>query len=103
MIDVKQAIKIAHDYLLSLYNPDELIDLLLEEVERSEDDRYWYITFGFTRVLAVPTKAPQSAVSVAAAIQGTTTDLKDNVERVYKKITVRADTGKVQAMKIRRE
>ena len=49
MIEVTQAIRTARKYLVELYKSTDfqLDGLLLEGVERSEDDKYWLITFGF--------------------------------------------------------
>jgi len=87
-IDVKQAVKNAVEYLSSLYDSNELQDLLLEEVELSDDNRYWLVTLGFTRRLK--TTSPLQAFA------------RSEPDRLYKLITVRADTGEVKSMKIRK-
>jgi hypothetical protein len=46
-IDVKTAIRKAREYFLDVYEGVELPNFLLEEVQVSEDDRHWLITFGF--------------------------------------------------------
>lgn len=47
MIGVKEAVRIAMDYLATLYEDKDLRDVLLEEVRLSEDDQYWLVTLGF--------------------------------------------------------
>ncbi len=49
MINVKQAIRTAHDYFVDLYKSTDqpLEGLLLEGVDQTPDDQYWLITFGF--------------------------------------------------------
>ncbi len=47
MIDMKQAVQIALDFCHSLYAPEKLGDLLLEEVELSDDEKFWLVTIGF--------------------------------------------------------
>ena len=46
----KEAAHIAVSYLSELYDdPKSLQDVLIEEIERSDDGRYWYVTLGYTR------------------------------------------------------
>ncbi len=93
MIDVKQAVKIAFEYLSSLYEQDELHDLLLEEVELSDDELYWFVTLGFTQNLSVP-PGPYRHVDVLTIPRYST--------RVYKVIEIDANTGQALSMKIRK-
>jgi len=86
MIDVKQAVQVASDFIKQLYGADQLQQLTLEEVELTDDDRFWLVTLGFSRPeLASPLEA------FATAKQ----------RREYKILKIHADSGKVQAMKIR--
>ena len=50
MVDVKQAVSKAMDYLEDMYQIDQFKDVLLEEVDLSEDNKYWNVTIGFTRL-----------------------------------------------------
>jgi hypothetical protein len=90
MIDVKQAVNTATQFMQNLYS-DPLPGLMLEEVELSDDERYWYITLGYSQ-----TKTPS---------YGTLSNLKafvdPEVTRVYKLIKVDAATGQPLSMKIR--
>ena len=49
MVDVKQAVAKAMDYLRDMYQTDQFRDVLLEEVDLSEDNKFWNVTIGFTR------------------------------------------------------
>jgi hypothetical protein len=96
MITVKEAVKIAIDKLTELYslNKDEFKDILLEEVELSDDNRFWNITLGFSRpVPELPTN-PLQALAAAAS-------LNKNYKREYKVFKLDADSGEIRAMKIR--
>jgi hypothetical protein len=91
MIDVKQAIQIARHYILDLYEPQTLQGPLLEEVERSDDEQYWLVTFGFdTDRLTL-----ESSRGISIPI------VRPKYVREYKTIKVRAETGDVESMKIR--
>lgn len=78
MIDVKQAVDIASQYLISLFADKAPSNIQLEEVELSEDEKYWFITLSFTET--VPFLVPRKS---------------------YKLFKINADTGQVQSMKIR--
>lgn len=49
MVDVKEAVKMAMDYLKEMYDVSAFKDVLLEEVDLSEDKKFWNVTIGFTR------------------------------------------------------
>ena len=80
MIDVKKAVTAALAYAQELGRPGAT----LEEVERSEDDRYWLVTLGFPRRL--------NDLSVLGGIR---------YEPDYKVFKVDAETSEVLSMKIR--
>ncbi|QQE67477.1 hypothetical protein GFS31_41900 (plasmid) [Leptolyngbya sp. BL0902] len=86
MVDVQTATQNAARFLQNLAPQigAEIIDIRLEEVELSEDEKFWFITLGFLR----PTDA-------AFAI------LQSQKQRDYKQFKVDAETGEVKAMKIR--
>ena len=83
-IGVKQAVQIARDYLLDVYDGQALPNLLLEETQISEDEQYWHITFSFDTGhqetiyrLNIPITRP---------------------ERAYKVVTIQASNGKVESL-----
>ncbi|HEX6623903.1 MAG TPA: hypothetical protein VF064_09330 [Pyrinomonadaceae bacterium] len=83
MMDVKQAAKLASDYFNSLYETQSLSNVLLEEVELTENGEYWLITLSY----------PAQPETVSS-IFGT--------KRQYKVFKINAETGEVQSMKIRK-
>ena len=80
MVDGKQAVVKAMEYVRGVYDAADVGDLMLEEVERSEDGKHWYVTLGFT---------PRVDASVSS-------------ERAYKVVKIVVDTGEVLSMKIRK-
>jgi hypothetical protein len=86
MIDVKQAVQAASDFIKQLYGANQLKQLTLEEVELTDDDRFWLVTLGFSRPELV---SPLEAFATAKQ------------RREYKILKIHADSGKVQSMKIR--
>jgi hypothetical protein len=91
MIDVKQAIKTARDYVADLYLPEGAVDLMLEEV-RLGDDNDWRITIGFTIA-----ESKVGRENVFAAMEMRTR----NVVRKYKEVRIDPNTGQVKAMLVR--
>jgi len=87
MIGVKEAVRIATDYLATLYEDKDLRDVLLEEVKLSDDDRYWLVTLGFSR--PVPTNPYFAAMGA------------EDLKREYKIFEVSTETGEVRSMQIR--
>lgn len=94
MIDVKTAVNAAYEYIKSIQDimGSSLPDLRLEEVELSEDKRFWLITLGFD----VPKKNPKSRMDEIIPTFATV-----NYQREYKLFKVNSQTGEVEAMKIR--
>lgn len=84
MVSVKQAVEKAAGFLNEMYEGQVLDDLRLEEVERSDDNKLWFITLSFLK----PPLPFQSALSLPRS-------------REYKVVTVSAETGEVRSMKIR--
>ena len=96
-INVKEAVRIAFEYVRELYAPEQLIDLRLEEVELSDSGKYWFVTIGFSRP---ELKKQQREVEPAA---GSVLSLlrPQTLDREYKVVTINAKSGDVQSMKIR--
>lgn len=91
MIPIKEAAQQAAEFCQQLF-PDAQ-DILLEEVERDEDDKFWLITISY---LAVAGKRAGIATPGTAMEQ-----LFPRFERRYKSLKVDAQTGDVVSMKIR--
>ena len=49
MIDVNDAVKIAFKLFHELYDTKKFADVMLEEIELSEDKSAWRVTLGFSR------------------------------------------------------
>ena len=92
MIDVKQAAAQASNYMRDIMNAT---DLTLEEVELSEDDRFWDIT------LSALVRAQQQPIGELMRSPELSAFLANNNRRVYKRIRVDAQEGIVKSMKIR--
>ncbi len=99
MIDVKEAVQSARNYLMEMVDTGG-IDLApgsaisLEEVELSQDEKFWLVTFGFDtkRELEYVTNTWNLSPEVTA---------RPKYYRDYKIIKVRAEDGKPVSMKIR--
>ena len=88
MIDVRFATKRAVEYFEQLFK-NGAQNVRLEEVEISDDERYWYVTLGFD----LP---PLPSTSGLAQV------LSGRPERQYKTLKVDAATGEVLSVKIRK-
>ncbi len=92
-IDVKAAVIAAKGYLQSIRDLlGEFREVRLEEVELSEDKRFWLVTLGFDR--PVKTLASEFFPTVSDSVPSA-------IKREYKLIKVDSETGEVQSMKIR--
>jgi hypothetical protein len=97
-INVKDAVRIAVEYVRDLYAPEELVDLRLEEVELTEAGTYWFVTLGFSR----PELQKQQSQNPGPG--GAMIDLlrPPALEREYKVVKINARSGDVQSMKMRK-
>ena len=89
MLTVKEAVQAAEEWVRDLYPTKDLQHLRLEEVELSDDDRYWRITLGWLE----PAVRLNPLTAAMADVQ--------KLPRVYKTVEVDAETGAVKSMKIR--
>ena len=87
MLDVKEAVAAAIEFIKHLYDAKALPDLRLEEVELADDEQYWFVTLGFRNL--VQSNSPLDAI------------VPPRHERIYKVIKVDALTGRSLAMTIR--
>lgn len=92
MVDVKKAVKIANDAIKDLYS--DKIQTDLEEVEISDDEKYWLITLGFD--------TPKEKTVMLSRLIEETAKGKRRYVRKYKIFKIDSDNGKVLSMKIRR-
>ena len=85
MIDVKEAVKIAFEYVSNLFDKDSKIeDLRLEEVEISDKEDYWYVTLSFV-----------------VRRKGLVESLPTKFVTEYKKVKIDAGTGEVKSVTVR--
>ena len=85
MIEVKNAVKMAFEVFNELYDSKRFEDILLEEVELSDDKTSWLVTLGFYR------RTP--SINIIESIGS------KKYIRMYKTIQIDADTGKLISMK----
>ncbi|MCI0365122.1 MAG: hypothetical protein L0Y44_04885 [Phycisphaerales bacterium] len=85
MIEVKQAVERARQYSKELLGDQYATSL--EEVELSDDGRWWFVTLGYHG------RNNQKSVSLALGLPET--------PDFYKIFEINRDTGDVRAMKIR--
>ena len=85
-MEVKAAVSKARAFLEHLYKEEPLVNVLLEEVQVSEDSRHWLVTFGFQ------VKTELSPFKELAGQQP---------PRRYKQIQVDRQTGDVESMVMR--
>jgi hypothetical protein len=84
VIDAKQAVKIARQYFQELFADQPLVNIQLEEVERTDEGKFWRVTIGFDR------QGP-----------GDLRTILGQVPRYYKVVTIDAITGEAESVKIR--
>ncbi|MBU0567852.1 hypothetical protein KJ693_07415 [bacterium] len=89
MINVKEAAQKAAQYLKSLVL--DATDIMLEEVELTDDEQSWLITLSYTASSA------STGSSVAADIQNIF-----GFGKTAKVFKIKSDNGKVMSMKIRK-
>lgn len=101
MIDARKAVLAAQDYfnsMLDLLNQDSLLvvsDVRLEEVEMSEDKKYWLITFGYNLVSLLEFQKNRTSIALNKEI------VKSKENRHYKILKVNTNNGEVESMKNR--
>lgn len=95
LLTAKQAAKIAVDFIEGFYRDlgQDVQDVLLEEIELSDDAKAWQITVGFSRLGRASSKASAAMSEV----------LMPRYERArqYKTVSVDRATGDIPRMKIR--
>ena len=92
MVDVKAAVAKAMDYLKDMYQIEHFRDVLLEDVDISEDNRYWNVTIGFTRHQESTSGGPM------ATLIGQSTEFK----REFKVFQIDAESGDLRSMRSRK-
>lgn len=94
MIEVKEAIKIAKDYVAEVFADEGVFNIGLEEIEHEGD--VWEVTVGFSRRWDKPPRNPFSGIA------GYTQENDDRaLRRTYKVVEVAADSGVVLQLRNR--
>ena len=91
-VSVNDAVKTATNHLYAWLPGVE--DVLLEEVELSDDDRYWLVTLSCFQYLP-------NELRPAGITPSPTYLLKAGKQRAYKVFKIDRQTGEVRSMKIR--
>lgn len=91
-IDVRTAVNEAMTYFEEIKDlfGNDISDLRLEEIELTEEEKYWLITISFNR------KIDKKIEQMNPLIK-----MPDIFEREYKTWEVDAETGKVKSIKMR--
>ena len=88
-VDVKNAVKIAKDYIRESFSTDDVKNIGLEEISFDEASNCWNITVGFSWPWE---QAPINSLPGMAALN---VMFPENLPRTYKIVTVSAVDGKV--------
>jgi hypothetical protein len=90
MINVKEAVAKAVQYVLNIFSCDTISDVRLEEVEFSDNDALWLITVSLVR-------KPKDTGVVSENLL----NMQLPLERIYKILAIDAINGEIKSMKIR--
>ena len=81
-MDVKEAVRTAKEYLVNLYDGEDIADIGLEEVVFNDELHNWNITIGFTR----PWDTRNNVVTAL------------RLRRSYKVVSIDDTTGRVESL-----
>jgi uncharacterized protein (DUF2461 family) len=92
-LDLQQAVRIARDFFVDSFGQTNPSDVQLEEIEMSDDERYWLITIGYEHQTyedkLLDRKKRQFGISLRVP------------QRKYRVVKVDAQTGRPISIKIR--
>ena len=91
-IDAKKAVSLAMAYINDIYQNEQILDPLLEEIEMNETETVWRVTVSFARQSAAGNLAGAGAIAAM---------FPQRLPRLYKVIEVDSATGRIRSMKIR--
>ena len=91
-LDVKDAIKVAKDYVAEVLADEQVTNLGLEETEFDPSSGCWNITLGFSRPWNTPRTRAQEVLENLGAVS--------SLRRAYKVLTI-SNAGEVLSMKNR--
>ena len=87
-MDVKEAAKLAKEYVADLFADEEIANVGLEEIQLGSDGRFWKVTVGFSR--------PWDRSGLATMTYG-----QKALRRSYKVLQIDKSTGNVESVKDR--
>lgn len=92
-MDVKKASQTAKDYLLDLFEGEEIMNIGLEEIEFDNSSKNWSVTVGFSRPWDYSNKSPTTPTLFG--------ELSQPLARSYKIVRINDSSGQVLAVKDR--
>ncbi len=93
MIEMKQAVQTAMELCRNLYGQEKAADYLVEEVELTEDEKFWLVTIGFN-IGQGETSQPSTSASGGSSTK--------KPEHIFKTMKVDANSGRALALKIKK-
>ena len=69
-MDVKKASQTAKDYLLDLFEGEEIMNIGLEEIEFDNSSKNWSVTVGFSRPWDYSNKSPTTPTLFGEPVNG---------------------------------
>jgi hypothetical protein len=91
-MEVKEAVRIAKDYVKDVFADEEVTNLGLDETEHDSGTGQWHITVGFSRPWNTPRTRAQEVLEKLGSVS--------SLRRSYKVVVI-SDNGEVIAMKNR--
>ena len=96
-MEVKDAVKIALEYVADAFSDADLSNLGLEEVIYDDAEAQWKVTVGFSRPWDYPQPSPIEALTSSALL----TKPRRPINRAYRVVEIRDSDGKATSIKIR--
>ena len=92
-MDVKEAARTAKDYLLDLFEGEEIMNVGLEEIDFDDSSKSWSVTVGFWRPWDYSNKSPMTPTLFG--------ELSQPLTRSFKIVRINDQSGRVLAVKDR--
>ncbi len=97
MIDLQHALSTVKAYVREVYWDQPLQDFRIEEVQKSEDGRFWLVTVGF-RAFSAELPDMRSRMTIPRDLYASPEESLIRFPRDYKVVRVDADTGQAVSM-----
>lgn len=98
-MDIHEAVRIAKDYCLDVFESENVYHLGLEEIVYDEITDSWNVTIGFTRIWQDENRQPVQKRSTVGELFGVTNRADT---REFKLVEIGASDGKVKSLTIRK-